>query len=80
MPPETLHLVNRNASDGWRVGNDRAVASVMLARRQTGDAVSRSCNVTTESLTFEEGQRRLAADFSPSLVGERSEGNARNAV
>ncbi|MBN8942328.1 MAG: hypothetical protein J0H01_22675 [Rhizobiales bacterium] len=80
MPPDAVHLVNRSASDGWRVGNDRAVASVMLASRQTGDAVSRSCNVTTESLAFEEAKRRLSADFSPTLVGERTEGTVRNAV
>ncbi|MGL4291803.1 MAG: hypothetical protein ACRCVA_35955, partial [Phreatobacter sp.] len=30
LPTETLHLVNRTASEGWRVGDNRTVASVML--------------------------------------------------
>lgn len=80
LPPETLRIVSRNASDGWRVGDSRAVASVMLAHRQAGGSVLRSCNVTSESLTFEEAKRRLTADFSPTLVGERTEGAVRNAV
>lgn len=80
LPAEAVHLVNRNASDGWRVGDNRTVASVMLAQRPAGNALLRSCNVTTESLTFEEAKRRLSADFSPTLVGERTEGTVRNAV